>query len=62
MRSWLFLLLLIGMPLHAAEKPNVLFIFADDQSFETIHALGHDRIETPNLDWFANLSEISFQF
>ncbi|MFH1920913.1 MAG: sulfatase-like hydrolase/transferase [Planctomycetota bacterium] len=33
-----------------ASKPNILFIFADDQCFETIHALGHPVIETPNLD------------
>jgi arylsulfatase A-like enzyme len=31
-------------------KPNILFIFADDQAFETIHALGCDEVETPNLD------------
>ncbi|MCA9226307.1 MAG: sulfatase-like hydrolase/transferase, partial [Planctomycetales bacterium] len=37
----------------AAEKPNVLFIFADDQCFETIRALGNDEIETPNLDRLA---------
>lgn len=30
--------------------PNILFIFADDQSFETIHALGNHEIQTPNLD------------
>jgi arylsulfatase A-like enzyme len=34
----------------AAEKPNVLFIFADDQCFDTIHELGNLEIETPNLD------------
>jgi arylsulfatase A-like enzyme len=34
----------------AAEKPNILFIFADDQCFETIRALEHTDIETPNLD------------
>jgi arylsulfatase A-like enzyme len=34
----------------AAEKPNVLFIFSDDQSHETIRALGHTDIDTPNLD------------
>lgn len=33
-----------------AEQPNVLFLFADDQCFETIKALGHTDIETPNLD------------
>ena len=36
--------------LHAAKKPNVLFIFADDQCYETIGQLGITDIETPNLD------------
>ena len=36
--------------LGAAEKPNVLFLFADDQCYETIAALGHTDIDTPNLD------------
>jgi arylsulfatase A-like enzyme len=31
-------------------KPNILFIFTDDQCFETLHALGCDEIKTPNLD------------
>lgn len=35
---------------RAAAPPNILFIYTDDQSFETIHALGNDEIETPNLD------------
>jgi choline-sulfatase len=34
----------------ADERPNVLFIFADDQCFETVSAFGHTDIETPNLD------------
>lgn len=42
---------------HAApppgSKPNVLFLFADDQCFETIRAFGHTDIETPNLDRLA---------
>ena len=33
-----------------ADKPNFLFIFADDQAFDTIHALGNTAIHTPNLD------------
>ena len=33
-----------------AERPNILFVFADDQCFETIGAFGHTEIETPNLD------------
>ena len=31
-------------------KPNVLFIFTDDQRFDTLSALGNSEIETPNLD------------
>ena len=34
----------------APDKPNVLFLFADDQTYECIRALGYDEIETPNLD------------
>jgi choline-sulfatase len=40
--------------LTAAEaQPNVLFIFADDQMYNTIQALGNDEVETPNLDRLA---------
>ncbi|MCA9248562.1 MAG: sulfatase-like hydrolase/transferase [Planctomycetales bacterium] len=35
---------------RAAERPNILFVFADDQCFETIHAVNNDEVETPNLD------------
>lgn len=31
-------------------RPNVLFILTDDQSADTIHALGNDVIQTPTLD------------
>jgi hypothetical protein len=31
-------------------KPNILFIFADDQCFETLRSMGCDEIQTPNLD------------
>jgi arylsulfatase A-like enzyme len=44
---------LIGMvtaDVHAAEQPNILFIFADDMTYEAVHALGNDVIQTPNLD------------
>ncbi len=47
----LALALLAGVsPLRAAEQPNIVFIYSDDQAFETIHALGNEEIETPNLD------------
>ena len=33
-----------------APRPNVLFLFADDQRADTIAALGNPVIRTPNLD------------
>ncbi len=32
-------------------NPNILFLFTDDQRFDTIRALGNDQIHTPNLDY-----------
>jgi len=32
------------------QKPNIIFLFADDQNFETLRALGNNEIFTPNLD------------
>lgn len=45
-----FLISSVSLPGQAAEKPNILFLFADDQCFDTIHALGNSEIQTPNLD------------
>ena len=36
--------------LFQKKQPNILFIFADDQAFDTINALGYSEVETPNLD------------
>ena len=35
---------------HAQKKPNIVFIFTDDQTYSSIHALGNDEIITPTLD------------
>ena len=35
------------------EKPNILFIFADDQCFNTINTLGNTEVITPTLDELA---------
>jgi arylsulfatase A-like enzyme len=32
------------------KRPNILFLFSDDQRFDTINALGNSRIVTPNMD------------
>ena len=39
-------------PTKSSEKylPNILFLFADDYTYDAIHALGNSIIETPNLD------------
>lgn len=34
--------------------PNIVFLFTDDQTYETISALGNDIIQTPNLDRLVN--------
>ncbi len=31
-------------------RPNIVFIFTDDQRFDTLSAVGNPEIETPNLD------------
>ncbi len=40
-------------PMFAAERPNVVFIFADDQTFAALGSLGHPIVKTPNLDRLA---------
>ncbi|WP_190810376.1 sulfatase-like hydrolase/transferase [Flagellimonas sp. S3867] len=35
-------------------QPNIVFIFADDQSYNTIKALGNAEVHTPSLDKLAN--------
>ncbi len=46
-------LLLTASSVHATEKPNILFLFTDDQRPDTIHALGNETIITPALDSLA---------
>lgn len=36
--------------LKAADKPNFVILFTDDQRFDTIRALGNPDIHTPNMD------------
>lgn len=50
MRKIFLLLLLLPIPGIRAEKPNFLFIFADDMTYEAIGALGLTEVETPHLD------------
>merc|ERR1711969_198472 len=44
----------LGSPVREAEaagsRPNILFLFADDQRPDTIAAYGNSHIRTPNID------------
>ncbi|MCX8036448.1 MAG: sulfatase-like hydrolase/transferase [Candidatus Sumerlaeia bacterium] len=40
----------MGSGAWAAQKPNILFLFADDMRADTIAAHGNPHIQTPNLD------------
>jgi len=44
---------IVGCQSSPPEKPNIIFIFADDQCYETVHAFGNEEIITPNLDKLA---------
>ena len=37
----------------SSSLPNIVFLFTDDQRFNTIHALGNEAILTPNIDQLA---------
>ena len=54
MRLIVLLVLLLASVVQSAEKPNILFIFADDQCFDTLKSMGNSEIMTPNLDRLVN--------
>jgi len=49
----IFLLCIIGCKENIEKKPNIIFLFSDDQSFKAVHALGNDEIITPTMDKLA---------
>ncbi len=55
MKNMLLLLpvLLLAGKLHAAERPNIVFFFTDDQTTSTIGCYGNHLIQTPNIDSLA---------
>lgn len=46
-------LLFLAFTLHAAEKPNIIFIFADDLGVNDLACYGRKEHHTPNLDKLA---------
>ena len=35
------------------KKPNIIFIYTDDQRFDTVGIVGNNQVYTPNLDKLA---------
>ncbi|MCL2120607.1 MAG: sulfatase-like hydrolase/transferase [Planctomycetaceae bacterium] len=42
------------LPQKAGEKPNIVFLYADDMTFSALGAMGHPIVQTPNLDSLAD--------
>jgi len=54
MKPFVFLTLLLSLPtLGLFARPNIVFLFADDQRPDTIGAHGNEHIQTPHLDRLA---------
>lgn len=49
----LLALTLFVLPLHAADKPNIVFILADDLGYGDLGCYGQQLIATPNIDRLA---------
>jgi len=50
----LFSLCVCAIQATASDRPNIIFLFADDQRADTIGAHGNPYIQTPNLDRLSN--------
>ncbi len=49
MLRW-FVVLLLGMHCYAASKPNIVFVYTDDQAPWALGLSGHPHASTPNMD------------
>lgn len=47
-RGWLFLIGVLSV--SAAEKPNIIFLMADDQNTLSVGCYGNKEVKTPNMD------------
>ncbi|MDF1813258.1 MAG: sulfatase [Verrucomicrobiales bacterium] len=51
MFRFLSLLFIVGFSLcSAAERPNIIFLFADDQTFDSLGCYGNQDVKTPHID------------
>ena len=56
MRRFFFILVALCLPVIAEERPNVVLILSDDQSWTDYSFMGHEVIETPAIDQFVKES------
>ena len=49
----LFLLMCVASLANAADKPNIVFLFADDQNRLSVGCYGNSEVQTPNMDGLA---------
>jgi uncharacterized sulfatase len=54
----LLLGVLFGLPIRAADRPNILLILSDDQAWTDYGFMGHETIRTPHLDKLASQSAV----
>ena len=57
-----FLLSLVGVNAPAAERPNIVFIFADDWGWGDLSCHGHPYVKTPNIDRLAREGTDFYRF
>lgn len=50
---YLVIVILAAVPVCAADRPNIVFFFADDQTTSTLGCYGNSVIQTPNIDRLA---------
>lgn len=53
MRKWLILLVAFDSSAHAAERPNLIWIMADDLGYGDVGCYGQQVIQTPRIDQMA---------
>lgn len=57
-----FLFALFGVNAPAAERPNIVFIFADDWGWGDLSCHGHPYVKTPNIDRLAREGTDFYRF
>ncbi len=49
----LYILTAFSIPVHAQQKPNIIFIFIDDMGYSDLSCFGNKEMQTPNINKLA---------